>query len=145
MGTRVAVRLVALLLLTAHGLCAQQSSTDGDSVLIVFHVTSVKRDVPPDWCTTGACSATRFTVEGYAKVPGDAHFTEYTLTCVETIALSPQGGTNICPRVRANGSYNARLLADAIDFIDKTPRAPDAPMEAEFEIRSEREVITPSH
>jgi len=34
---------------------------------VTFHVTSVSQTEATDYCTTGKCSATRFTVEGYTQ------------------------------------------------------------------------------
>jgi hypothetical protein len=134
------------LLVLASRLPAQSSKGDGP-LPISFHVTSVKRDVPPDWCTTGQCRATRFTVAGYSKVPGDAHFTEYVLTCIESQPADPDSKTaaasTACPRLRANANYDAKLFADVIDFIAKTPKPLDAPLVVLFDIQSQREVMTP--
>lgn len=105
----------------------------------------MKRDTPSDWCTTGQCEATRFTVAGYSKVPGVEHFTEYILDCIETQPVGPdsKAATTICPRVRANASYDAKLFADDVQFIDKAPKQPNGPLVMLFEIQSQREVVAP--
>lgn len=68
-----------LLVLLAISLSAQTIYSDP----IAFHVTSVAQGDAADFCTTGQCSATRFTVEGYAA--GENGTTvEYILDCVES-------------------------------------------------------------
>jgi hypothetical protein len=68
-----------------------------------------------DWCTTGKCSATRLTVEGYSIVKGDATSTAYVLNCVEVIVNDPTPHIPYqCVRLHANRNYDAKLLADSI-------------------------------
>jgi hypothetical protein len=119
-----------------------QQPKDGGSIPIVFHVTSVKQDEPPDWCTTGQCNAVRFTVEGYARVEHDAHPTQFVLKCIE---LTDADGhiTMACARLRAHGNYNAKLWADLVQFIDRRPKQPNDPPQALFDIVSQEEVATP--
>ena len=53
-----------LVTLTAlSGLLGGQSS-GRDTREASLHVTSVRSEDAKDWCTTGKCSAKRFTVEG---------------------------------------------------------------------------------
>jgi hypothetical protein len=136
-----AVLTVTLLVLAGNSARAQDSKDDG-SAPIVFHVTSVKRDGPPDICTTGKCYAYRFSVEGYSKVPGDAHFTDFELTCTEYHPFDPAPDAQkfACPRLRANGSYDAKLFADVISFEVKGSGVPNQVL---FEIVSQREVVVP--
>jgi hypothetical protein len=126
---------------------AQQTNADG-SIPIAFHVTSIKKDQPEDYCTTGTCSATRFTVEGYARVAGDMHFTGYVLTCVEYIQFGAdnKNPNSYCARLRANGTFDAKLYADFINFADDEDRKSASArkgMMAAFEIKSEREIPNP--
>jgi hypothetical protein len=138
--------VLSALMLGGAGLMAQNSKDDG-SILIVFHVTSVKQDEPPDYCTTGGCTAVRHTVEGYSRVPGDLHYTQFTLRCVEMTVVDPKPHTTIsCPRVRANGNYDAKLFADVLFFIDggrKDTQSKNGPFEAGFDIVSQRETVKP--
>jgi hypothetical protein len=53
----VTVALASIVLVAFTG----QSSRDEK---VSFLVTSVEQDEATDYCTTGKCSATRFTVEG---------------------------------------------------------------------------------
>jgi hypothetical protein len=143
-AAKLAAVLTAPMLMAAPSRARAQNRVNDESIRIMFHVTAVKRDTPPDWCQTGQCSATRFTVEGYSKVPGDVNFTKYTLTCVETEPVPPRSGamTTTCPRLRPNVDYSAKLFADVIDFVD-TPTPPDGVTEALFEIELARESVTP--
>jgi hypothetical protein len=65
---------------------------------ITCHVTAVRFEDAHDWCTTGECSAVRFTIEGFA---GE---TEYVLDCVEVLVQNPSPhytivcGPGACPQ-----------------------------------------------
>ena len=127
---------------TPYQCSAQQA--DG-AIPITFHVTSIKKDQPEDTCVTGTCSATRFTVEGYARITGDLHSTRYVLTCIEFI----QFGTNnvnpsmYCARLRANAAFDGKLYADVISFADDDDRknaSSHKGLMASYEIESQQEM-----
>jgi hypothetical protein len=72
-----------------------------DEAKVLFHVTSVEQGDAPDYCTTGKCSETRFTVEGYTQ-DRDASI-QYVLDCVETIAHEPTPHLTVqCARVHSH-------------------------------------------
>jgi hypothetical protein len=102
---------------------------------ITFHVTAVRSEEAQDWCTTGECTATRFTVEGYSDA------TEYVLDCVETMVHKPSPHfTTVCVRLHAHNDYAARLFPDAITFGDSKRRSSDEPLVVVYHIVSEKEV-----
>ncbi len=107
---------------------------------IVFHVTSVRSEDATDYCTTGKCSATRFTVEGYSDVKGRPTVTEYVLECVETLVTeTPVHYTVVCDRVHANNDYDATLYADNIMFGEPKKYSGEGPLTAVYSIKSEKE------
>ena len=125
-------------------LFAQAQDQDKGKQKILFHVTSVRSEDDPDSCQTGECSATRFTLEGYADVNHDGHLTEYVLKCVEYLAYNPTlHYTMVCGRVHANNDYDAGLFADSVFFTDSKPKPTGAPHEAGYRIVSEKEMIKP--
>jgi hypothetical protein len=117
-----------------------------ESPKIVFHVTSVEQGEAIDWCTTGKCSATRFTVRGYAVDIEDRTPIEYVLDCVETIVNEPKPHvTAQCPRLHAHKDYDATLGADSIFFADSPSDSSgrpstDKPIVMGYTIKSEKEV-----
>jgi hypothetical protein len=133
-----AIAVIATLVLPLMG--------QSESPKIVFHVTSVEQGEATDWCTTGKCSATRFTVRGYAVDIEDRTPIEYVLDCVETIANEPKPHvTAQCPRVHAHKDYDAELGADSIFFADSPSDSSgrpstDKPIVMGYTIKSEKEV-----
>src|ERR1700686_2354500 len=113
---------------------------------IIFHVTAVRSGAANDYCTTGKCSATRITVEGYSDVIGSSRLTEYVLECVETINTNDPklDLTFPCVRVHAARDYFANLHAFSIGFniesIAPYRFVADYTIVAEKEVRSEKEV-----
>jgi len=109
---------------------------------IMFHVTAVRSEEAHDWCTTGECSAMRYTVEGYSDVKGDSTPTECVLECVEVIASKPKPHlTNVCGRVHAHNDYEAQLWSDSIFFGDETkPQSSEGVVTVGYHIVSEKEV-----
>jgi hypothetical protein len=107
---------------------------------ITFHVSAVRSEEAHDWCMTGECNATRFTVEGYADVKGDSSLVEYVLDCVQIMAHKPSPHfTVVCVQVHAHNDYDAKLYSNAILFGDATTQS-DGPMLAGYQIVSEKEV-----
>lgn len=107
-------------------------------VKAVLHVTSVKQEEAPDWCTAGKCLATRFVVEGYraAKTPNEV--IRYVLECVE-VMTTPDGKITVaCVRVQADEDYEVRMLADAIVFQTTEPPK-DGAVRSAYGIKSQRE------
>ncbi len=105
---------------------------------IIFHVTAVSSGEARDWCTTGKCSARRFTVEGYSNVKGDPNLTEYVLEGVEVIANDPKPHfTHQCVRLHANSDYKASLFDDSIAFSTTSSSGQFVP---DYNIVSEKEV-----
>jgi len=108
---------------------------------MLFHVTSVEQGDATDYCTTGKCSATRFTLGGYGVEDGVT--IEYVLDCVEVIANEPKPHmTSQCVHVHAHGEYPAKLYSEAIffDTEKQTNPPPDPPLLLGYQIRSEKEV-----
>jgi hypothetical protein len=137
------VLLSTLLPFNCQLLAQDQNQLQGKQK-IVFHVTSVRSEDATDWCQTGECSATRFTLEGHANVNHDGHLTQYVLKCVEVMAVNPSPhNTVVCGRVHANNDYDAFLFADSIFFADNKPKSSGAPFESGYSIVSEKEVTTP--
>lgn len=75
------VTFASIILLAFTAAVSQQDEK------VTFHVTSVEQSDATDYCTTGKCSATRITVEGYTQ-DKDAGV-QYVLDCVEVIANEP--------------------------------------------------------
>jgi len=132
---RIAIIVVALLA------CRCFAQETGEK--IVFHVTSVQSAEATDYCTTGQCSATRFTVEGYTNLKGNSGVTEYVLDCVEVVTTkSPIHWTNVCAHVHASSDYDAKLYSQSVDFYgeEKGSSSTDAPIRVLYGIKSEKEV-----
>ena len=105
-------------------------------------MTSVRSSDAKDWCTTGKCSATRFTVEGYIHGKNEPVSVEYVLECVEVLANEPSPHlTIVCVRVHANNDYSVILGADTVAFEPEKEGASkaDAPAISAYSIVSERE------
>jgi hypothetical protein len=132
---RIMTRMNLIFTLTmCFGLliCRESLAQDGEKV--TFHVSSVRSEDANDWCTSGKCSAKRFTIEGYTNS------TEYVLACVETIANEPSPHyTVICPKVHAHNDYEARLGADYIAFGDGKKTSGTEPILSAYQIVSEKE------
>ena len=116
---------------------AQQLSSQEEKVL--FHVTSVEQGDATDYCTTGKCSATRFTVEGYT-MPDKDTAVQYVLDCVETLMVEPNNSTSnmICARVHSHTDYTIKFVAEFI-FFDSYPSDRQG-MRVAYRIKSEKEV-----
>jgi hypothetical protein len=140
----IVLSIMCLCILTAVA-CAQTSDDDGTKgTKIIFHVTSVSQQEDPETCQAAQCSATKFTIEGYADVQHDSHLTQYVLTCSEILASTPSPHFAItCGRVHANSDYDARLFADSIVFEGGKPKSKDDPPEAAYSIASEKEINKP--
>jgi hypothetical protein len=105
---------------------------------VTFHVTSVEQGEATDYCTTGKCSATRFTVEGYTQDKDAA--VQYVLDCVEVIANEPTPHIKIrCAHVHSHSDYLVRLGDDFVSFGD-SPSSQTEPLESAYKIKSEKEV-----
>lgn len=106
---------------------------------VSFHVTSVEQGDAQDYCTTGKCSATRFTVEGYTQ-DKDA-IVQYVLDCVETIANEPTPHISVrCVRVHSHSDYMVKLGADYVIFGDAPATQEKEPFLSAYRIKSEKEV-----
>jgi hypothetical protein len=128
------MKFVALASLVLFEFSGQVSSHEK----ITFHVTSVEQGDATDYCTTGKCSATRFTVEGYTQDKDAA--VEYVLDCVEVIVNEPTPHIKIrCARVHSHSDYMVRLGDDFVSFGD-SPSSQTEPLESAYKIKSEREV-----
>jgi hypothetical protein len=134
------IATIATILCLSFSLSSLAQTKD-EQTRIVFHVTAVRSEEAHDWCTSGECSATRFTVEGYSDVKGSSTATEYVLECVEVMTyVPPAHNTTVCQRVHAHYDYDAILYATAINFADTTEHAPINPVVVLYEIKSEKEV-----
>jgi hypothetical protein len=136
---RASKRIFAIAILLGLAL-SEQSLGQDKGTPITFHVTAVHSEDAHDWeerCH-GDCHAQRYTVEGYSDA------TEYVLTCVEVTAHKPSMHlVTVCIRLHANNDYAARLMSDAIAFGEYKPQPPSGPpppLEADYEIVSEKEV-----
>lgn len=106
---------------------------------VTFHVTSVEQSDATDYCTTGKCSATRFTVEGYTQ-DKDA-VVQYVLDCVETIVNEPTPHFTVrCARVHSHSDYLVKLGDDYVMFGDAPPTQGKESILAAYRIKSEKEV-----
>jgi hypothetical protein len=124
--------LAAIILLSL----AQQ--VYGQDAKVLFHVTSVSQAEATDWCTTGKCSATRFTVEGYTQDKDGG--VQYVLECVETIANEPTPHLTMqCVRVHAHSDYSVKIDADYVTFGDVPSTRQGEPYIVSYNIKSEKE------
>lgn len=129
----VTLATLILLALTAQALSQQDEKVN-------FHVTSVSQADATDWCTTGKCSATRITVEGYTQ-DKDASV-QYVLECVEVFANEPTPHKSIqCVKVHSHADYEVTIGADFITFAsDAPPKQEKEPLVSGYSIKSEKEV-----
>lgn len=114
-------RIVASLVLYFVGLSFGQGKKD------VFHVTSVEQSEATDYCTTGQCTATRFTVNRYTR----DNAVEYVLDCVEvTDGAGPQKSVEFSFSADRNQLFSAwnaiANLADLAGKVSVTVRADSA-------------------
>lgn len=110
------------------------SSESEDPPTTTLHVTSVKSEEAKDWCTDGKCSATRYTVEGYADS------VDYVLDCVQVMATEPSPHfVTVCSHVHANSDYAVKILSDAVSFLDEAGSSGTEPSHALYQIVSEKE------
>ncbi len=132
-------RILAIAVLLGLPL-SQASLGQEKGTPITFHVTAVRTEEARDWCTTGECSATRYTVEGYSDVKGDSSIVEYVLDCVQVMAQKPSPHfTVVCVQVHAHNDYDAELWSNAIFLGDAKPQS-DGPTLSAYTIVSEKEV-----
>ena len=126
------------LILASIFLVAFAGQVSGQDEKVTFHVTSVEQDEAKDYCTTGKCSATRFTVEGYTQ-DKDASV-QYVLDCVEVIANEPTPHISVqCARVHSHSDYMVKIGADFVAFED-SPSSQHEPYASAYRIKSEKEV-----
>jgi hypothetical protein len=124
--------LASIIILAVAG---QVSSQDEKAV---FHVTSVEQEEAKDYCTTGKCSATRFTVEGYTQ-DKDADI-QYVLDCVEILVEEPTPHISVqCVRVHSHSDYMVKIGSDFIAFGD-SQSSQSKPIVSAYRIKSEKEV-----
>jgi hypothetical protein len=129
------VTLATIILLVS---AAQTLSQQGEKVS--FHVTSVSQADATDWCTTGKCSATRITVEGYTQDKDAA--VQYVLDCVEVIANEPTPHKTMqCVKVHSHADYEVTIGPDFIVFASDAPTKQEKePFVSGYSIKSEKEV-----
>jgi hypothetical protein len=130
--------VLAILILTV--LHFGRSTLAGQSdEKITFHVTSVSQADATDYCTTGKCSATRFTVEGYTQDKDAA--VQYVLECVETLVNEPTPHYTVrCARVHSHADYLVKIIDDWIIFGDPPATQDKEPILSSYQIKSEKEV-----
>ncbi len=134
MRFKLLLPITALLLIPSMVLAGQAEQ----GTKAVLHVTSVKQEEAPDWCTTGKCSATRYTVEAYRPAKSPSEVIRYLLECVEVIT-TPEGKVTLsCARVAADGDYEVKILADAI-FFQPAPPPKEGTAQSGYTIKSQRE------
>jgi hypothetical protein len=124
------IALASILLFTV-----QLSGQNADKVS--FHVTSVQRGDATDYCTTGKCSATRFTVEGYTQDKDGG--VQYVLECVEVLPNEPGQHSVSCFRVHAHADYMVRIFAESVAFGHNQSPEHDS-VEVDYNITSEKEI-----
>jgi hypothetical protein len=124
------------LALTSLLLIAQLS---GQSDRVSLHVTSVQQGDATDYCTTGKCSATRFTVEGYTQDKDGG--VQYVLECVEVIANEPGQHSVTCFRAHAHADYMVKIFTQSVAFGRNQSPQQD-PVEVDYNIKSEKEIKT---
>jgi hypothetical protein len=124
---------VALVALTAQAASQQDAK-------VAFHVTSVSQGDATDYCTTGKCSATRITVEGYTQDKDAA--VEYVLDCVEIITNEPTPHQSVqCVKVHSHADYMVTIGSDFILFDSDAPTKQNKePYVSGYRIKSEKEV-----
>jgi hypothetical protein len=144
----------AILLLACSAVCLAQAPqitrgatvhNDGTKgIQITFHVTSVRYEEDSADCDTGECSATKFTIEGYADDMHTGSRVAYLLTCDEVVAYKPTPHIAVsCGSVHANNDYDARVFGDSISFWPEEKYTPP-PLRGLYHIVSEKEVSKPS-
>lgn len=119
MPLRTVTSVFSLLAFLSLSLWPHPAKAQGDTSIL--HVTSVRQDEAKDWCNTGKCIATRFTVEGYRAAKNPNQVIKYLLDCVEVVDTEAGKITFSCPRVQADGEYSVKILADAIMFPSAKP------------------------
>lgn len=122
---------VTVLLLTSTGRVFSQDYS------VTFHVTSVEQGEAPDYCTTGECSATKFTVEGYTQNKDSG--VQYVLECVEVIAWDSTHHSVTCARLHSHADYDARIYSHTVAFGRRSSSHED-PIKIDYSIKSEREI-----
>jgi len=136
--------IAGTLVLLPVFLLAQKSDDDGTrGTIITFHVTSVRHEDDSTVCGSGECSATKFTIEGYANGAHTGTRIAYVLTCDEYVAYKPTPHISMaCVRVHANTDYDVRLFADSISFWPEEKFTPP-PDRVLYSIETEKEVRKP--
>ena len=137
----------AFILALLFGLLLGAPSFAQEITKATLHVTSVQSGEAKDWCETGKCSASRYTVEGYVTSKDGLTSVEYVLECVEVMAQEPSPHyTVVCDHVHAHEDYLVRVLPTAIAFehekeASKGNESPTtAPISSAYHIASEKEV-----
>ena len=147
-------RFSAFLVLVCSTVCLAQAPQvkkgatvhdDGTKgIQITFHVTSVRREEDSAFCDTGECSATKFTIEGYADDMYRGSRVAYVLTCDEIMAVKPTPHfTAICSKVHAHIDYDAWVFGNSIGFWPEGKHHPPPGLML-YDIESEKEVSKPS-
>ena len=142
----------ALILTVLFGLLLGGRSHAQELPKAILHVTSVRSGEAANiWCTTGNCSATKLTVEGYVNAKNGATSVEYVLECVEVMALDPTPhDTIVCDHVHANKDYVVNILPRAVGFVSETEAQKVGQITSgrnvsprTYDIKSEKEVAKP--
>jgi hypothetical protein len=99
-----------------------------------FHVTVVTSGEATDWCQTGKCTATRYTVEGYTKSVA------YVLECVEVFTAPPDAHISLaCAKVAAGKDYRVKVFPTSINFVDAPKPDDSRAVASQYTIRSQKE------
>jgi hypothetical protein len=104
----------------------------------VLHVTSVRKEEAKDWCDTGNCAATRFTVEGYRAAKNPNQVIRYVLECIEVVNLETNRISLDCARVQAGEDYDVKVWPDAI-VLQPPPAPTEGTAHGVYSIKSQRE------
>ena len=132
-------------ILVSLPLCSLAQKTDGTKpIAISLHITSVHQEDDSTACgNIAACSATKFTVEGYADDANTSSRTVYVLTCDQLIAFKPTTRIAVsCGSVHANNDYEVRVFDASISFWPVGKYTPP-PHRGLYSIVSEKEVRKP--
>jgi len=136
MRLRTASLAPASLVIQILLLSAAMAKAQGEKALL--HVTSVRQEKATDWCDTGKCYATRFTVEGYKAAKEPNSVVKYIVECVEVVDTETGKTTLSCTRVQAAADYDVRIFPDAIVFQPVEPPI-EGTVHAAYTIKSQKE------
>jgi len=128
--------ILSLLLLSVSATLAQSPEPKRK----VFHVTEVSESIATDECYAWACTATRISVKGFVKAPGNSTI-HYNLECTEILPTleNKKATRSVCARLEAGEDYLPKMYPTAVNFWEDGQRIEGAIMVI-YNIMSQREV-----